>query len=251
MEEFPQHRAGVEVSRYRSQPVSAVKRIQNVGNAERAVSIAAGAGLGLAGMARGGLRGLALGALGAGLAWRGLTGHCSCYAALGINRAKRKPSTAIPARHGCKFEKTIVVSRRPDELYRFWRRLENLPQVMRHVKRISAVDAQRSHWVADGALGREVEWDAEIINERANRMIAWGSLTGGDVETAGSIHFQPLPNGRDTQVTVSMKYNPPAGKLGAGIASLMGDGLGDKLEEDLQNFKEVMESGLPAVPEIV
>ncbi|HVT28982.1 MAG TPA: SRPBCC family protein [Lacipirellulaceae bacterium] len=237
-----------DIGRFRSKPASRRKREHNISESERVLSIAAGIGLDAAGLGCRGVKRLALFAAGGALAWRGYTGHCSCYHALGINTAKRKPSTAVPAGLGCKFEKTIVVARRPAVLYRFWRHVENLPQVMRHLKSVNQIDEQRSHWSARGALGKDVEWDAEIINERENRMIAWGSLPDGDVETAGSVHFEPLPRDQGTQVIVSMKYNPPAGKIGATIASLMGEGLADKLEEDLQTFKDVMETGMPAAP---
>src|SRR2546423_1850297 len=49
---------------------------QNVGDSERVLSLAAGVGLGLVGLVRGRLSGLALTAMGAALAWRGYTGHC-------------------------------------------------------------------------------------------------------------------------------------------------------------------------------
>ena len=87
---------------------------------------------------------------------------------------------------------------------------------------------QQSHWIAEGAFGKDVEWDAEIINERENQMVAWRSLPGGDIETAGSVHFAPLAHNRGTEVTVSMKYNPPAGRIGAHIASLLGEGARDQ-----------------------
>jgi uncharacterized membrane protein len=144
----------------------------------------------------------------------------------------------------------ITVQRPAADLYRFWRRLENLPQVMRHLKYVEAVDEQHSHWKAEGAFGADVEWDAEILNERENEMIAWRSLPGGDVDTAGSIRFKPLERNRGTEVTLSMKYNPPAGKVGAQIASLFGEGLESKLDEDLARFKEVMETGMAAAPAV-
>jgi uncharacterized membrane protein len=214
------------------------------------LSIAAGAGLAGLGLARGKWSGLALGAIGAGLLWRGITGRCQCYAALGINTAEHEHSDAVgvPAQHGYKLEKTITVDRPAEELYRFWRRLENLPQVMRHLKHVESIDHERSHWVAEGALGKDVEWDAEILNERENELIAWRSLPGGDVDTAGSIHFHPLDHNGRTEVTLSMKYNPPAGKVGAQIASLFGEGLEEKLDEDLRRFKQVMETQMAPAP---
>jgi uncharacterized membrane protein len=240
----------LDVESFRSEPAESCHSDQNVGDTERLLSVAAGVGLGLVGLARRGLRGLGLTAMGAGLLWRGYTGRCQCYAALGINTAKRKPSTAVPAGQGCKFEKSIVIDCEPEELYRFWRRFENLPQVMRHLKSVQTIDHERSHWVAEGALGKDVQWDAEIINERENEMIAWRSLPGGDIETAGSVHFEPLKNIHGSEVTVSMKFNPPVGKIGAQVASLIGEGLEDKLDEDLKTFKQVMETGMHAAPAI-
>ena len=218
-------------------------KCQNVGRTERLVSAGAGAALAVAGLSRGGWRGLLLSALGGSLVYRGVTGRCQAYQALGINTAKHTAATAVPAGHGVKVEKSIIINESPDELYNFWRELEHLPCVMRHLKRVEVIDQRRSHWVAEGVLGKDVEWDAEIYNERENEMIAWRSLPGGDVDTAGSIHFKRLDYGRGTNVTVSMKYDPPGGKTGATIASLLGDSLEDKLSEDLRNLKRYMETG--------
>jgi uncharacterized membrane protein len=193
---------------------------------------------------------LALTAVGAGFAWRAYTGHCQGYAMLGINNAERNPATAVPARQGIKLDKTMIVSRPAADLYRFWRRLENLPQVMRHLKSVRSIDSRHSRWVAEGAFGKDVEWDAEIINEREDEMIAWASLPNGDVETAGSVHFRSLPNGHGTEVVVSLKYNPPAGKMGAHLANLFGEGLEEKLNEDLATFKQVMETGMAPAPSV-
>jgi uncharacterized membrane protein len=238
-----------EVSKMATTPAEGCGSGKNVGEWERVASVAAGLGLAAMGLARGRLKGLALSAAGAGLLWRGITGRCQCYAALGINTAEHNPATAIPAKQGFKLERTITIDRPPEELYRFWRRLENLPRVMRHLKHVESIDQQRSHWKAEGALGKDVEWDAEILNERENEMIAWRSLPGGDVDTAGSIHFRPLSHDV-TEVTLSMKYNPPAGKVGAQVASLLGAGLEQKIDEDLRRFKQVMETGMEAAPAV-
>jgi uncharacterized membrane protein len=236
----------VNVDEFRSSAPQYSEGGTNLGDAERVLSLAAGIGLGLIGLSVGRLKGLAMGALGAGLIWRGYSGRCQCYAALGIDTAEHNRATAVPAQLGRKVEKSIVVNRAPSDLYHFWRRLENLPRVMQHLKDVYAVDGLRSHWVAEGVLGQDVEWDAELINERENEMISWRSLPGGDVDTAGSVHFKPLDQNRATEVTVSMKYNPPAGKVGARIAGLMGAGLERKLDDDLCRFKQLMEAGRPA-----
>ena len=74
-------------------------------------------------------------------------------------------------------------------------------------------------------------------------MLAWRSLEGADVDTAGSVHFETLPHDRGTVVRVSLKYDPPGGRVGEAIATLLGEGLEHRLEEDLRGFKRIMESG--------
>jgi uncharacterized membrane protein len=224
------------------EPYAGTDAGQNVSDMERIVSVAAGAGLATIGLTRGRLSGLVLSGLGAALVWRGYSGRCQCYAALGINTARENPAVGVPAQHGVKIEKSLHIDRSPEELYQFWRRLENLPRIMSHVDRVDPLDSQRSHWVAKGPLGAPVEWDAEIHNERENELIAWRSIPGGTIDTAGSVHFKRAPNG-GTEIVVSMKYNPPAGKLGETIAEWLGDGLEQKLDEDLCRFKSAMESG--------
>jgi uncharacterized membrane protein len=219
---------------------------KNVGDLERVLSVGAGLGMALCGLSSGKARGLLVTLLGGGLIYRGLTGHCACYEALGIDTAERKPATAVPARQGCKVEQSITVGRTPHELYDFWRYLDNFPKVMRHLRSVEPREGNRTHWVARG-LARDVEWDAEILNKRDDGLIAWRSLPGGDVETAGSIRFQPQDDGRNTRVTVSLKYNPPGGRIAARVADWLGDGLEEEVLEDLRNFKHVMETGqLPA-----
>ena len=62
----------------------------NVGDGERMLSAVAGGAALLYGLGRGALGGWALAALGAALAYRGLTGHCTVYQALGVDTATRE-----------------------------------------------------------------------------------------------------------------------------------------------------------------
>ena len=101
----------------------------------------------------------------------------------------------------------------------------------------------RSHWVAAGPAGLAVEWDAEIINEVENKVLAWRSLPGSDVVTAGSVNFDAVRGGRSTQVSVHLQYAPPAGKAGALVASLFGREPSQTIREDLRHFKQLLEAG--------
>jgi uncharacterized membrane protein len=73
--------------------------------------------------------------------------------------------------------------------------------------------------------------------------IAWRSLEGSEIPNAGSVQFRPAPDGRGTEVKVVLDYRPPAGKLGAAFARLFGEEPQQQVEEDLQRFRRVMETG--------
>jgi uncharacterized membrane protein len=216
----------------------------NVGENERWASLLGGGLLAAYGLSRGTLGGLLLAAAGGSLVYRGATGHCNLYGALGINTAdQRGPHTSIPAGHGVKIDTSITILRSPQELYSFWRNLDNLPRIMCHVESVRSTGGNRSHWTVRGPLGHRAEWDAEIINEKENELIAWRSVAGSEVDTAGSVHFTPAPGDRGTEVRVVLKYDPPAGKVGAAVAWLFGRAPGQQVQEELRRFKQLMETG--------
>ena len=88
-----------------------------------------------------------------------------------------------------------------------------------------------------------VEWDAEIINEIENMLIAWRSLPGSDVVVAGSVNFDRVRGGRSTQVSVHLQYEPPAGRVGASVATVFGREPSQTIREDLRRLKQVLEAG--------
>jgi uncharacterized membrane protein len=187
--------------------------------------------------------GAILAVLGADFILRGLTGHCYIYQALGISTAGQKNSTSVRHNQGIKVERAVTINKSPGELYRFWRNFENLPRFMEHLKSVTIIDNTHSHWIANAPGGTSVEWDAVIINERENELIAWRSVEGADIGNAGSVHFTPAPGGRGTQVRVVLEYDPPVGRAGAIIARLFGEEPDQQVREDLRHFKEIMEAG--------
>jgi uncharacterized membrane protein len=216
---------------------------QNVGKIERLISTISGAGLIVYGLIKPSRTKTSLTLLtGGALICRGATGHSLVYKALGIGTAgKGTPATSVPTETGLRVDKTIIIERPAPELYRFWRNLENLPNFMQHLDTVRMLDKRNSHWKVRGPAGMEIEWYAEIINDVPNERIGWKSLDSADVDHAGSVHFHPLNENR-TQVDVTLKYSPPAGKLGAAFAKLFGEDPESQIQEDLQTFKAHMEA---------
>ena len=152
------------------------------------------------------------------------------------------PSAAVGHDEGVRVEKTLTVNKSAEELYRFWRHFENLPRFMDHLESVQIHDDTHSHWKVKGPAGKTVEWDAVIINDIPNEVIAWKS-TDAQIANAGSVRFRHAPGDRGTEVTVNLEYDPPAGKMGALVAKLFGEEPTQQVQDDLRHFKQIMETG--------
>ncbi|MEV0202450.1 SRPBCC family protein [Nonomuraea sp. NPDC050691] len=137
---------------------------------------------------------------------------------------------------------SITVNRPREEVYRFWRDLENLPAFMAHLESVRPVGQGRSLWTARGPM-TDVRWEAEIVEDRTGERIAWNSVRGAAVTTNGTVSFTAGPAGRGTVVDVAMEYTVPGGALGTAFARLLGEHPGQQVRDDLRRFKQVMETG--------
>ncbi|HUO84340.1 MAG TPA: SRPBCC family protein [Thermoanaerobaculia bacterium] len=212
---------------------------RNVAQPERVGSVIAGAAIAAYGVGRRTVGGIGLAMVGGVLIYRGATGWCPLYGALGLSTTGSDDSVTVAYGHGIRVDESVAVQRSPEELYQFWSGLENLPSFFSHVKSVDPISKNRSHWVSRGPVGSRVEWDAEIINDVENELIAWRSLPGSRVAHAGSVHFTPA--GEGTEVRVILRYDPPAGKAGAAFARLFGEDPSSQIAEDLQQLKSILE----------
>lgn len=212
-------------------------RAKNLGSYERWA-----VGLGGAALLRAGLRrrpwtvsGLLMSLGGAMLGYRGASGYCPVYRRLGID------TTREALQRGITEERSITVNRSPEEVYRFWRRLENLPLFMKYIRSLSVIDDERSHWVAEGPGA--LEWDAEIVADEPGERISWRSLPGGDVHTEGTVMFEPAPGNRGTEVRLRMQVLPPGGRMSMVLAPFLRRLTRVQIGQDLHRLKQLMETG--------
>jgi uncharacterized membrane protein len=141
------------------------------------------------------------------------------------------------------FETSIATAKTPQECYRFWRDLKNLPRFMENVQSVQALDEQRFHWVAQGPAEATMEWDCEITEDRPGSALAWRTLDGAQIPNAGSVIFEPSPHGRGTIVRLSIHYSPVGGRLNASLARLLRQDPQTQVREDLRRFKQLLETG--------
>jgi len=148
-----------------------------------------------------------------------------------------------PRYDGIKFKKSILIDSPASELYDFWHDFENLPGITDLLESVEVLDVTRSRWTVNAPGDIPVHWEAELTKDVRNEMIAWRSIEGSMIETAGYVKFEPAPGDRGTLVRVAMEYRLPAGKVGAVMMSLFGKRPGAHVEEMLRRFKQLMETG--------
>lgn len=140
-----------------------------------------------------------------------------------------------------KIKKDITVAAPVDVVYGAWRNFENFPAFMGNIEEVHVIDDEHSHWKAKGPLGVDAEWDAEITLDEPQKALGWRSVQGNtSVMVAGRVNFEPA--GDQTKLDVTIEYAPPAGPLGDVVAKIFSNPE-KQVEEDLNRFRDVMESG--------
>lgn len=211
---------------------------RELGNLERLVFGMTGAAFLVHGLKRRRWDSVATILLGSALLYLGGTGRNALYRQLGIHLVR----TTGGGRR-IQVIKTMTINRPVGELFAFWRDFRNLPSIMSHLQSVDVVSEKRSHWKAKAPGGFSVEWDAEIVNEKENALIAWESCEGSMVAHWGAVRFLKAPGERGTEVTVEVEYEPIGGATGAAVAKLFGEEPSQQIEDDLRRFKQVMETG--------
>jgi uncharacterized membrane protein len=190
----------------------------NVGSTERIVTLMAGAAL-LGYAWKNGSK--SLGLVSGGLLARGATGYCPGYAAMGVNHADTRQ--ALAGGRGVHIRESVTINAPPDQVYRFWRQLDRLPEVMPHLEKVEQLDAKRSRWTAKAFDQVPITWNAEIINEVPFETIGWKTLPGEAIQNAGAVTFKPVPGNGGTEVRVHLQYAAPGGRAASWLARMAGE----------------------------
>ena len=198
--------------------------------AQRALAGAGGAMLATIGYFRGGVKGVAMCAMGSALVARATANETLTDALRGT---------------GILVEKTIVVDAPVGEVYSYWRNLGNLPMWMSHVREVRPIGDNRWHWVVDGPAGVPVEWNSELLNVEENREMTWHTVGNPDVGSVGRVRFEAADQG--TRIHVQMRYMPPGGAIGHAVAKFFGADPKTEMDEDLARMKAAIETGRPPV----
>jgi uncharacterized membrane protein len=142
---------------------------------------------------------------------------------------------------------TVTVDRPRQELYDEWRDFTRFPRFMENVESVEDLGGGLSRWTIKAPLGTNIQLVTRIIADQPGEAIAWTSEAESQINTEGKVEFLDAPPGRGTYVRLTMRYTPPAGLIGKGVAKLLQREPKVQARRDLKRFKSLMETGEVAV----
>ena len=140
------------------------------------------------------------------------------------------------------FAESVTINRPAQELYEFWRKPENLVQVMENIVSIEPLGPDASVWTVKAPAGKEVSWESVITKDVPGQQIYWQSAEGADIASSGRVIFEDAGR-RGTIVRAVIAYDPPGGTVGQIIAKLFQREPRIQSRRDLHRFKQLMETG--------
>lgn len=191
---------------------------------ERWAAVVGGGLIAFYGLARRDRPGVLLALMGGGIAMRGYRGHVPVGEGMELERNGLN-GTPLDAEHSLRFEQTLSLQRPVEEIYRAWRRLERLPELIEHLDAVLPLGGNRFRWTLRTPLGA-LEWDARLIEDRTNELVAWQSEPGSAVDSAGAMRFETA--GAGTDLKVALTYRPPEGPVGEMLLALLRGDQGER-----------------------
>ncbi len=129
------------------------------------------------------------------------------------------------------------------EVYARWRDFTRFPEFMDNVRSVEELDDKCARWTIEAPAGQTVELLTEMTHDVPGERIAWRSVEGSEITTAGEAIFSDAPPGRGTVVQLVMTYSPPAGAIGKLVAKLLQREPHVQARRDLRRFKQLLETG--------
>lgn len=208
----------------------------NLGRTERIVSAAVGGGLLAAATRQRGPARAVLGILGVLGVSRAATGHSRVYEAVGVS------SSDLAHGAGVSIDENVTINAPVAEVYDRWADVTQLPRYMGYLESVTEVAPGITTWVVNLPRGRDLTFDAEIIDQKRNEVVAWHTIPGARIEHSGSVRFHEVP-GRGTELQLKLRFVPPAGTAGFAAARLFRKLEERGIAEELRRFKSVVEAG--------
>lgn len=205
----------------------------NVSTPERIMMIAAGSYLLYRAFKKDDKRKVLEGLTAGTMLFRGISGYCPAYDAMKNSKALKGDNVNIKT--------SLKIDKPVSEVYKAWRKLDNIPAFLKHIESVTVIDNHTSEWKIKipGGIGF-ISWKAHVLMDVPHQSLSWQSIPGSPIKNTGKVKF--IDNGTSTTVNVMLSYHAPFGKVGEKAAKLLTPIFEKMLQKDVEGFKEYIEA---------
>jgi uncharacterized membrane protein len=139
--------------------------------------------------------------------------------------------------------RTVTINKPRREIYDRWRDFARFPEFMDNVERVITQSDGSSEWTIKAPAGQQVVLVTRVTEDDPGEAIAWASTPESQIDTDGRVEFRDAAAGRGTIVRLEIRYDPPGGLIGRGVAKLLQREPSIQARRDLRRFKQLVETG--------
>ena len=169
-------------------------------------------------------------------------------------------SRALPKRYRSRSEgdsggdteavsRSITIGKSADDLYEAWRDPTVFSEVMGHFAEVTPSTEDRFHWTVKGPLGRMVTWETRVVESDPAEIVRWETPAKAMLSNAGEVRFREATGDRGTDVTLTLRFDPPGGPLGDAALRRLDLIPRELAGVALSRFKSLVESGSIPTPQ--
>lgn len=179
---------------------------------------------------------------GLGLWVRAATGHCAVKRVLTPTPLSRSIARSQGWTTATVAKATITIDCPREEIYQLWRDFSRLPDFMPGIENIDVITPLRSRWTVKAPFGKTRSWTSFVTADIPNERIAWESEVGAEVPNFGSVKFRDAPQGRGTEVSAMIAYQPPFRSVGRVLGAMLKSTPEQQMRDNLRRLKQIMET---------
>lgn len=225
----------------RMRPAVRSRSDQNVGDTERLVSLAAGAGLAVAGLFRRGISGVLMTVAGAALVYHGAKPHSALYDRLGITD-EDATTGSHPLNRRLHVRRSVTILRTAQQVYAAWKDPQMFRQFKLGLTDVKILSERTQQWTLHLPKLPPLELTVNFHEDTPGKCLAWRTLGQSPLDHEGIVTF--TDSGHDQcVVTYDLSVQPAGGVLSAAAGAMAGRSVEDMVSRTLMQLRQLMEAG--------
>jgi uncharacterized membrane protein len=201
-----------------------------LGSWENTVRLVIGGALIAYGLTKRSKAGLALAAVGGGIA------------SVGLLPASGEEENEPAAPKKRMVRRAITVAQPQAQVYEFWSKPENLQRIFPRIESITQLPDRRWRWKVNPVGSYKLDWETEPIVSEPPNVMSWKSVRESPLEQTGSVTFATAPGGKGTEVQLTVSWLAK-GPISAVALPFLGKGSAWHAGETLRRAKQLIETG--------